>query len=227
MVYTQISFVLTLEDAFHGRRITDGGALFSVDGRQAYPLRKPEGFFVFLGPPGPHTVTVNAPGCAPCTSVVEGPPGQVHVLRLLRSPTRTYPDSEWVKGTAPPGSAVALLVPENPPLLLKSAQPQSVLLAGYSTLRRSGQSCFLGKGKKGELVCLQEKQPDGSYLLLDPLRYKHAEGESVCRAWCGETDEQGVFSVAMPPGEKEKITQQMYYGKGVKRWECLPVPVPR
>lgn len=223
LIRLSVRFVLLLLDDYSGANTAGGGHLFIVDGRAAHPVRKPEGCYVFTGPPGREAV-VQILSASYCTRTVRVPPysGQVCTVRLFRRPKTSFSDCDWADGVLRPGLlAVGLIGDSAPPRLREiGTSPPSLRLQGYYPQSLRGLCLCIGSGAGRELLMLGEKREDGSYVLAAPPRFEHHAGEALLRAGCAPCDAQGHYSIPVPPGTAPAQLTVLGYDEEAQRWEC-------
>ena len=228
MIHLAVSFVLRLLDDYTGAA-TDGGHLFLADGRPVHPVRKPEGFYVFLEPRGPCEISILSARYSPYAQRVDPaglpPEDPVLAVRLLRRGEIRFPGCDRLEGTAPPGATVYALLPQNPPLALRGEREGVLTLDGYTTKPLQGLRFSVGKGAAMERFAIVEKLPGGEYRIFPPLRRRHRQGEPVERVSACQAGPDGRFAVCVEPGAAVREVQ--YYNEEEKKWVCLSVPAPR
>ena len=223
-------FALLLKDDCSGATVTDGAHRFFLDGAPAAPVRKPDGFYVFLTPHGqkPGTswrvriesaryqtkeLTVDAQSLAPNMPL--------RVVQLYRKPHSGFLDCRWLEAEAPPGAlAVALLDGGDAPLSLRgfADDGRSLTLYGYTAANLLWQRVCVGEGRAGELFTLTERTPNGGYAVDHPPRIAHSEGEPIRLAACGLANAQGRAEIPMRPEWLERANTVLQYDEEAMRW---------
>lgn len=242
MIQISLQFALLLKDDFSGATIADGGQRFFVDDRPVQPVRKPEGFFAFVRPPGapPESkkgwrVRIESARYQTRTLHLRPddlPPGQpLHIVQMYRKPHSGFTDCTWLEAAAPPGMlGVALLDDGETPLTLRGfgADGKTLSLCGYTTANLLWRRVCVGKGKRAELFTLTEKGADGSYTVDRPPRRSHKEGESVRLAACGPADAAGRCTIPLGSGWQPLSPTVLAYDEEVRQWrETLSAPARR
>ena len=226
LIKTSVRFALLLKDDFNGANTAGGGHLFYVDGSPVQPIRKPEGYYVFTGPPKDscEVVITSAHYCTRTIRIRDGdfsPEWPVTAVRLYRKPYAPFSDCEWLEQTLRPGMLGVALTGWEQPLCLRELQaagPPGFLAQGYFPYGIAGQRLCLGGGKNRELLAVTARRPDGSYALEHAARKKHSAGEAFLRACAAPVDSGGRCCIPIPPGARDKIVRLLVYDEEVDRW---------
>lgn len=230
-----VSFAALLQDDFTGADIPEDGFQFWIDGRRAIPIKKSEGFYVFVGVSGNEwSLTVAGAHYSPRTvkfsRTALNPNNPVIVLRLFRKGGMYFPDCEQICGNHKPDEMVFALSNDKPPLNLQTSETKGgvsrLILLGYTPRPLLHHRFCIGTGKNRELFVITQKENDGSYLCDQPFRHQHKEGEPILRAWGTLCDRQGRFYIPIEAGMKDNIQTIESYSEEVRQWGCLLQTVP-
>lgn len=238
MIHISVRFALLLKDDFSGATIADGGQRFTVNGRPARLIRKPDGFFVFTAPPGPGPdperswdVCVESARHFPRRIRIEAddlPPGMpLRIVQMYRRPHSGFADCDWFEAKGPPGLLAAALYEGDPPLALNrfSAEGRGIYLRGFMAANLVWRRVCVGDGPQAELFTLTARHPDGGYELDRPLRFPWKTGTPVYLAACAPVREDGLCHIPVRPGWTEKQPQIRYYDEEAMQWQetwCAP-----
>lgn len=214
-------FALLLRDDYSGAPIADGGQRFLLNGRPARPIRKPDGFYVFLEPSGredagPWTVQIESPRHFPRTVRVDPaalPAGDpLYTVRLYRRPHAGFADCAWLEAAAPPGLVAAALFADDPPLALGRFSPDgtAVYLQGYAAANLLWRRLCVGDGPGAELFTLTARRPDGGYGLDHPPARDHPPGSPIYWAACAPAMAGGRCSIPVRPGSGAPAAVRIY-----------------
>ena len=211
------SLIVQLVDDFSGRLITDGSVRVSIAGQKP-PLRKKDGFFVFMNLPNGLAVTVNAEGGVyepECTAAVAGrnADGAVHTLRMRMTPGRAYPvpaDATRIEGTAEAGCAVRITCRKAAhamKLLYDYAPEQERAISIFHSPAEDliGRLLLIDDGKNSEYfqVSVQGEEA-GDYRLVAPLSRAYKKiGTSIYPVYSANADGAGRFYIPIA-GLREK-----------------------
>lgn len=229
MIVMEVSFAIMLQDDFSGSQILDDGHVFSVHGIRLRPLKKPEGFYVFTGLPVSSTLQIDSARYCPASVLIDSPSltgDRVQTVRLVRRGDIRFADCERLVGNDRPGREVYAFAAHSPPLQLREAEGDRVVLEGFTTKRLLGRCFAAGTGKSRELFVLREQLPDGSYRADPCLRKKHKPGTELMRAYRGICDRTGHFAIPVEPGDPERIGQAEAYDEEKDKWVCLSATAP-
>lgn len=228
MINFSVSFVLRLMDDYTGST-ADGGHFFLVNGQPAQPVRKSEGYYVFLEPRAPCAVEIQSARYSPMELQVDPAalPSEDPVVpvRLLRRGDIRFPGCDRIEGCAPPGVTVYAFLPQDPPLTLRGEREGVLTLDGYTPKPLHGLRFPVGKGASRERFVVEEKLPGGGYRIHPPLKRRHKPGETVERVSACQAASDGRFAVCVDPGAAVREIQ--YYDEEEKKWVCLSVPAPK
>ena len=223
-------FALLLRDDYSGAPIADGGQLFLVNGRPARPIRKPEGFYVFLAPPGPvpdaesrWTVQIESPRHFPRTVHISAPQLDPHMplctVQMYRRPHTGFSDCAWLEAAAPPGTLAVALYGPDPPLALARFSPDGtgLYLQGYAAANLLWRRLCVGEGQDAELFTLTARRTDGGYGIDHSPAREHPAGTPVYLAACGPAGAGGRCSIPVRPGSGAPLTVRIYDEEAM-RW---------
>ncbi|MEG1971563.1 MAG: hypothetical protein RR315_00285 [Oscillospiraceae bacterium] len=235
MIKKLVSFAVLLQDDFTGADIPDDGFQFWLDSRRAAPIKKTEGFYVFVGVPGEEWILTVAgahysPRTVKFSKAFLNPASPVMILRLFRRAGMYFSDCVELCGNHRCGEMVFALGSDSPPLRLHALEAKGgaaqLTLMGYTPRPLLRHRFCLGLGKTRELFVITAKEKDGSYLCDQPFRYSHGEGEPILRAWGAVCDPQGRFSISIESEMKDSVETIEEYNEEVRQWGCSLQTVP-
>ena len=221
-------FALLLKDDFSGATVADGAQRFFVDGHPERPVRKPEGFYVFLTPRGHDgetswRVRIESARYMARELVVETiapPETPLRIVQLYRRPGGGFLDCGWLEAKAPPGKLAVALLDGGAPLALRgfSDDGRSLALSGYTAANLLWRRVCIGEGRAGELFTLTARTPDGGYAVDHPPRIAHGPGEPVRIAACGCADADGRCGIPVRPEWKAQAAGVQIYDEEAMHW---------
>lgn len=223
-------FALLLKDDFSGATVADGAQRFFIDGAPARPVRKPDGFYVFLTPHGRSPgsswrVRIESPRYEARELTVEADPRPPHaplrIVQMYRRPGGGFRDCRWLEAKAPPGKlAVALVDGGDTPLALRgfSEDGRSLALSGYTAANLLWRRVCVGEGHAGELFTLTARTPEGGYAVDHPPCIAHPGGAPVRIAACGSADALGRCGIPVRPEWLERVNTILNYDEEAMQW---------
>ena len=234
LIRISMRFALLLKDDFSGATVAGAGQRFLVDGRPVTPVRKPDGFYVFLAEPNerpkPKTVwrvTVESAHYETRTVRIRADTleenGALYTVQLYRKPHSGFSDCRWMEAEAVPGIlAVALIDGGDAPLSLRglSEDGRSLRLAGYSAANLLWRRVYVGKGRKAELFTLTGRTAEGAYTLDRAARWPHEPGEPVLLAACAPADASGLCRIPLRPEWENAEKTILAYDEEAMRWRA-------
>ena len=201
------SLVVLLVDDFTGKTITGGSVRVSI-AEQKPPVRKNEGYYVFINLPVGE-LEVTAEGGVYETKrimVTTGTDGNQQVLRLRLTPGRAYPipaDATSVEGVAEPNSTVYIISRERAGAMKllydydPAGESNGVITVFHPTGEDiSGRQLFVeGNAQQTELFRLGEAlAEDGAYALGKALVHMYKKiGTTIYPAFSATVNDKGEF----------------------------------
>jgi hypothetical protein len=217
----KVDFALLLNDEFDGAPITDANVLFLHDGRIVTPLRKREGFYVFLGLGQPEiALKISRPHYhSVFKRVIKSgldPGNPVEWVRLRRAYSDVFSDCDWLHGRAPPGAEVLAFSKEELKLQIGEEQNRLTLL-GQTAGRLLGRRFALTE-KNPETFLLTQSPAPGVYLSDKALDAPRGFAQSAIRAYLSKSGSDGCYHIPIEHGQSEKISGTAYYDRGKEQW---------
>ena len=212
MIQRTVSAALLLRDGFTGRAIPLAAAvLCALDGRFVRPVRKQEGYLVFLDlEPGEHVLSLRCPGYREESFPLTVPPRGAAEGELYLSPGAGYrfpADTASLLVTIPGAAGETLWTAMAGRLQLKLAQAKKGDGGKVLRLFCSGDpgwlpvpGAFLTMDKEGtELIRLLAVQGDTGELSA-PMQRAHLRGTELRPALRFRTDGEGKARLLFPRG---------------------------
>ena len=212
MIQRTVSAALLLRDGFTGRSLPLAAAvLCALDGRAVRPVRKQEGYLVFLDlEPGEHVLSLRCPGYREESFTLTVPPRGAVEGELYLTPGAGYrfpADTARLRLTIPGagGETLWAAVPGRLQLKLAAARKGD----GEKVLRLFCSGNPAGIPVPGQFLILDEKNPELIRLwsiqeemgeLDAPLRQEHSRGVEVRPARSFRTDAEGRVELLFPRG---------------------------
>ncbi|MEG2174016.1 MAG: hypothetical protein RR135_00845 [Oscillospiraceae bacterium] len=237
LIQTSVNFVLLFQDDFTGADLPEDGFQFWVNGRAFCPLKKPEGFYVFVGLTGKSwTLTVKGTHFIPrtvtlCRDTLD-PHNPIAILRLFRRGDLHFSDCALLRGHHRPGETVIALCPDTPPLKLRTLEaptdggPSRLTFMGYTPRVLTRHRFCMGTGASRELFVITARDQSGGYLSDRHFLHRHKEGEPILRAYGSICDTQGQFSIPIEEELKDTLQSIESYSEEVRQWGCLLQTAP-
>ena len=227
MIQRTVSAALLLRDGFTGRAIPLAAAvLCALDGRFVRPVRKQEGYLVFLDlEPGEHVLSLRCPGYREESFPLTVPPRGAAEGELYLSPGAGYrfpADTASLLVTIPGAAGETLWTAVAGRLQLKLAQAKKG--DGGKVLRLFCSGNPAGLPVPGQFLILNEKGPE----LIRLLQKEHHRGVEVRPARSFRTDEEGRVKLLFPRGgevflfcREQWTTVKLQPGEQAFSWTAL------
>ncbi len=206
--------VVACVDSVTGRIIQDATLqVWSPD--RPRPVRKPDGYYVFLGcGQGVLSVRIQSPFFqdASLEQELPDPAGSLPVRWVRLMPNRRYPFPEgtaFLEGTAAPGSRIAVTGGQPVRLGENYKKGSEVIRLHLPEDTRLDGAAFAvtvkGQGTVEELR-LEETLEEGHHRLEVPLKKDHSMAQTVLLpVWETTVAEDGRFWLAVPGGLKSQV----------------------
>lgn len=235
MSITSVDFALLIRDDFSGKIIDSADLQFHIDGRAVSPLRKDDGFFVFLGDRGElKELSVSSIKYETTKATID--PAQIPEtepilnLRMLRKHNVYFDDTGAViKGNSSKlkGSQCELrcYAVDGPVLKLSNIENNEkssiITVTGFTFQNLKGLKFSMGEGKAREIFVITSKTSHNTYELDRILSFPHKNGELMTRVYSGQSESDGSYSIFVDSGQEDKIKKIEYLREGKVKWASL------
>jgi hypothetical protein len=225
MIVRVLACALLLIDDFTGKPIQDTGALFYGEGGIANPIRRRDGYYLFLEESGAvPELSVSLPGylTGRLRAEAEGAsrPGRLLTLRMCRASPGGYQDCVWLGGTGPPDTEVLAVAKADESHSFRITAggreaEQTLSVSGYIARRLTGL-CFAAEAPNHELVdfTLEEKLDSGAYRTSGFADWPSEDVIPLRRAYRSLIDKGGKYQIPIDSGAE---IQAVYVREG-GRW---------
>lgn len=203
MSMSSVSFVIELLDDFTGRMVEKTEFAFMVNGKWTKPIRKEEGYYVFINLPG-DSFTITIVGPKYCDNVITLQRSATpYAVRLYRN-GGYFPDCDYIKEQGAPSEIIRKVCCDEPVLKIKEIKRQGdqthVVIGGYGIKNLTGLMFCLAKGKTKEYFILSERASSVCYVTNPTIKHKYDEGTVLQRCFTGICNHEGECFIPITKG---------------------------
>ncbi len=227
MVRAEVSFVLRLVDDFTGKNISGAVQGFYIKNGMVKPVRKPEGFYVFVDCEKRADLTIETTHYktrilpSKLLNEVSAP---VITVRLYRKVGAVFGDCKWITGESQAEALVATLSHEVSGFTFSGIQQQDgksvMYLSGYSNENLVGNCYTLGEEGNKSLFYILKQDDAGGYVISGDDIQSQQKGQKLQRVFSDISDINGKFAIPVNDTTKDSTGKTTVLKVEVSEWGC-------
>ncbi len=228
MVRKEVSFVLRLVDDFNGKDIVGLAQSFFIKNLPVKPLRKPEGYYVFVNCDIKDDLTIETVNyktrILPIEVIKNNKDDAVIIIRLYRKAIGVFNDCRRIEGTNSPDKFVYIPYREVSGLSVQTVEVKDgktvMHLGGYSIENLLGGCYTVSESKTAQLFYITGKTSDGGYEISGTSLRSQQSKQRLVRVYSDYCDKEGNFSIPVELTELKKDFKVSTLKENKREWGC-------